>query len=241
MYTESMRLYAGTSGFQYKEWKGSFYPEQLRQAEMLRYYAERLETVEINSTFYRMPRSAVMKSWASEVSDGFRFVIKASQRITHRARLVDCEETLGYLWGSIRHLGPHLGPVLFQLPPNFGVDLERLREFLAVVPEEIHPVLEFRDASWRSSEVDAVLQERGATRCVTDSEDAELLVGTPTSKVGFARLRREAYSESDLERFVDAIAAQPWEEAFVFFKHEQAGAAAECARSLRAKFEEHRS
>lgn len=238
-----MQLHTGTSGFQYKEWKGNFYPEKIRDAEMLGYYAERMDAVEINSTFYRMPRSAVMKSWASEVRDGFRFVIKASQRITHRARLKDCEETLGYLWGSIRHLESHLGPVLFQLPPNFRADPERLRTFLSTVPTEIHSVLEFRHESWNSAEIDEVLRDCGATRCATDSEDedGDSIVLTPTSKIGFARLRREQYSEHDLDDFVERLAEQPWEEAFVFFKHEEAGAAADLAMRLRAKFEEHTS
>ena len=130
-----MELHVGTSGYSYKEWKGPFYPEDLAAADMLRYYGERLGSVEINNTFYRMPKTSVLESWAEQVGDGFRFSIKASQKITHRKRLKEAGDETGYLVDTVRALGPKLGVLLFQLPPNLKADVERLEGFLAMLPE----------------------------------------------------------------------------------------------------------
>ena len=231
-----MKLHAGTSGFAYKKWKGPFYPADLADAEMLRYYAERLGSVEINNTFYRMPKRAVVKSWAEQVPDGFVFVIKASRRITHQARLKDVDDPLGFLHQSLLELGPHLGPVLFQLPPFLRKDVPRLRDFLAAVPEPLRPVLEFRHASWDDDEVRKTLRDANAALCISDAEgeaDPELL---STADFGYLRCRREGYDEPTLAALAERIAAQPWREAYCFFKHEDGGAAAKQAMQLTEAF-----
>ena len=215
-----MRVLSGTSGFSYKEWKGSFYPEDLANADMLRYYAERLPTVEINNTFYHMPRASVVEHWAEQVPDGFTFVIKASQRITHRARLKDAEEPLAYLWETISKLGPHRGPILFQLPPFFKKDTARLEAFLAALPDGCRAVFEFRHASWRDEEVNEALRAAGAALCVADTEDEPEPELVATADFGYLRLRRPGYEKNELEAWVERVLSQPWREAFVFFKHE---------------------
>ena len=129
-----MHLYTGTSGYSYKEWKGIFYPEELKNTGMLGYYSERLRSVEINNTYYRMPKKSVVEGWATQVPEDFRFVFKASQRITHRKRLKECDEELGFMLGQFAVMGERLGAILFQLPPNLKKDAERLRAFLALCP-----------------------------------------------------------------------------------------------------------
>src|SRR6266542_1192270 len=148
-----MRVLAGTSGYSYKEWKGSFYPEDLPASEMLRYYAARLPAVEINNTFYRMPKASLLSGWAEQVPDGFRFVLKASQRITHQKRLREAGEEGGYFFRVATTLGERLGPVLFQLPPNLKRDLPRLADFLALLPPASRSAFEFRHESWFDEEV----------------------------------------------------------------------------------------
>ena len=161
-----MHLLAGTSGFSYKEWKGSFYPKDLPDKDRLRFYAERLPAVEINNTFYRMPRPELFERWTTEVPEQFVFVIKASQRITHRARLNDVGDAMGYLWHASQSLGARRGPILFQLPPSFRKDLERLESFLAELPDDCHAVFELRHPSWAEDDVHALLRARGAALCV---------------------------------------------------------------------------
>src|SRR4249920_1472970 len=129
-----MRLFVGTSGFSYKEWKGSFYPEDLPASAMLRYYSERLSAVEINNTFYRMPRPEMLAQWSEQVPPGFVFVLKASQRITHQKRLKEAGDSVDYFFRMAASLGDRLGPVLFQLPPNLKKDLPRLAAFLETIP-----------------------------------------------------------------------------------------------------------
>ena len=219
-----MKLRVGTSGFSYKEWKGPFYPKNLPDALMLRHYAERLQAVEINNTFYRMPRSDVMRRWAEEVPDDFVFVIKASQRITHKARLKEVDEALGYLWGAVTKLEAHLGPLLFQLPPWFKKDAERLRTFLASLPDGCRAAMEFRHASWNDEEVLEILRAGGAAMCVADKEGDEDPPLPVTADWGYLRLRREGYGPDELRAWAERVRGQPWEEAFVFFKHEDAGA-----------------
>ena len=233
-----MRLLAGTSGYSYKEWKGPFYPEKTPNAELLRHYAKRLPTVEINNTFYRLPKTEVMERWAGEVPEGFVFVIKASQRITHRARLKDAGETVEYLWKTIQPLGPHLGPVLFQLPPNFRADVPRLQAFLGELPDGLRAVFEFRHESWVNDEVHAVLRDAGAALCIADTDDGEAPDIVPTADWGYLRLRRSDYGADGLRAWADRIAAQPWRDAFVFFKHEDEGAAPRMALQLTEVFGE---
>ncbi|MCA9630463.1 MAG: DUF72 domain-containing protein [Myxococcales bacterium] len=221
-----MRVLAGTSGFSYKEWRGSFYPEDVSANDMLRVYAERLPAVEINNTFYRMPKSSVVASWAEQVPEDFRFVIKASQRITHRQRLRDVDDSVAYLFKVIAILEQRLGAVLFQLPPFLKKDVPLLQSFLAVLPPECRPVLEFRHPSWFCDEVYDALSVGNAALCGGDL-DAETkappLVATTT--FGYLRMRREdtSYSDAELDEWAERISIQRWSEAFVFFKHEVEG------------------
>ena len=165
-----VRLFAGASGFSYKPWKGPFYPEGLPDAEMLGYYAARLPAVEINNTFYRLPKAKMLEDWAAQTPDGFRFVLKASRRITHMQRLKDVGELLGYLFETAGVLGPKLGPLLFQLPPHLKKDLDRLRTFLELVPADRRVALEFRNASWFEDDVFEALRAHDAALCVAETE-----------------------------------------------------------------------
>ncbi len=224
-----MRVATGTSGYAYKEWKGTFYPEKLPPDRMLRYYGEQFSTVEINNTFYRMPSEKVLLNWAAQVPDGFRFVLKASQRITHQKRLQDAGEELGYFLMTSSVLGPKLGPTLFQLPPNFKKDLPRLEAFLDLLPNHWRAAVEFRHASWQDEDVLAALRGRGVALCGADTDEGEAPV-VPTADWGYLRLRREQYQAEDLQRWAQRVLAQPWQEAFVFFKHEDAGTGPALAR-----------
>src|SRR5215831_15281341 len=230
-----MRVLAGTSGFSYKEWKGSFYPEDLPAARMLSYYAERLPAVEINNTFYRMPKPALLESWAAEVSPEFRFVLKASQRITHFKRLKETGAEVDYFFGVASTLGERLGPVLVQLPPNLKKDLPRLEAFLATLPASARPAFEFRHASWFEDDVFAALRSKGAALCVAEDEE----LATPlvaTAAWGYLRLRRQDYDDAAVSEWAGKIRAQTWEEAYAFFKHEDAGSGPRLAAALAERF-----
>jgi uncharacterized protein YecE (DUF72 family) len=218
-----MNLHVGTSGYAYKEWKGSFYPKDLPPDHMLRYYADRFSTVEINNTFYRMPRTEVVEAWAAGVPDGFTFVLKASQRITHMKRLKDVGEPVGYLLQAARALAHHRGPLLFQLPPNLKKDVGRLRDFLALLPAGTRPALEFRNASWFDDEVFALMREHGAALCIAEAEEGVETPFVATADWGYLRFRMADYSRADLKTWATRIQAQPWAEAFIFFKHEDEG------------------
>ena len=225
----------GTSGYSYKEWKGPFYPADLPTADMLRYYGERLNGVEINNTFYRMPKASVLESWSEQVPESFRFSIKASQKITHHKRLKpEAADETDYLVRTVRTLGPRLGVLLFQLPPNLKKDVERLRGFLEMLPRDIPAAFEFRHETWHDDEVFDALRAHGAALCCADTEEDEgdaLLVAT--AGWGYLRLRRPTYERADLERWAAHIAGQPWKRAFVFFKHEDEGAGPRMAAAFR--------
>ena len=226
----------GTSGYSYKEWKGSFYPEDLPAAKMLEFYAGRFDTVEINNTFYRMPEAKMLDKWATQVPDGFTFVLKAPQRITHRQRLSESEEDVRYLFEAASTLGTKLGPVLFQLPPFFKKDSEKLRAFLGVLPPKSPVAFEFRHDSWCDDEVYAILRERDVPICLSDTDeviDPNVLV-IPTASWGYLRLRRTEYTESAISDWARRIAKQPWREAYVFFKHEDEGRGPRFAEQFRA-------
>ncbi len=214
-----MDAYVGSSGFSYDFWRGSFYPEDLPSESMLPFYAATLRAVEINNTFYRMPKADVMKRWAESVPPHFRFAIKASRRITHMARLKDANDNVAYLFKQLEPLGDKLGPVLYQCPPNLKKDLERLRAFLRIVPAGTAPVLEFRHPSWFDEEVYAVLTEHGACLCGSDEDDPDPPL-VRTSDSGYLRLRAEDYDEPALQRWI-ARARELWPTLYVFFKHEQ--------------------
>ena len=219
-----MRLSVGTSVFSYAEWKGPFYPADLATSEMLAYYAERLPSVEINNTFYRLPRRSVLEGWAADVPESFRFAVKASQRITHQKRLRDAADETRYLLDVTQALGTRLGALLFQLPPNLKLDLERLDRFLELLPPEARAAFEFRHPSWLDTNVLDRLRARSFAWVVNDDADAappDFLVTAPWA---YVRLRREAYPHEELAAWAARIRARELEEAFVFFKHEDAGA-----------------
>ncbi len=220
-----MTIRAGTSGFSYKEWKGPFYPEKLPAKQMLAYYAERLPAVEINNTFYRMPKTQVVESWADQVPDGFRFSIKASRRITHFKRLKDAGDETSYLLGAVEPLGEKLGALLFQLPPNLAKDVPRLETFLDLVPDDVPAVFEFRHASWLDDDVRDLLLARGRSWVAADTGDddepAPLFDG---AAVAYLRLRRPDYDDAALLDWAQTVQASGPDEALVFFKHEDEGA-----------------
>jgi len=216
-----MKIRAGTSGWSYKEWKGFFYPEKLPAKDMLRYYSERFPTVEVNNTFYRLPNLTTLEGWLSQVPEDFSFVLKASKRITHDKRLKDVGDSVEYLLRTSGTLGARLGPFLVQLPPNMKKDVPRLRDFLAIFPARA--AFEFRHASWYDDEVYQALRERNAAWCIADTGEAGDPPFESTADWGYLRLRRVAYEEADLKSYADRIRAQSWGEAYVFFKHEDAG------------------
>jgi len=218
-------LRAGTSGFSYAEWKGAFYPEKLPAREMLAFYAERLPSVEINNTFYRLPKASVLEGWAAQVPASFRFVVKASRRITHFKRLKEAGDETGYLLDTVGALGERLGAVLFQLPPNLPCDLARLEAFLALLPKAGRYAFEFRHASWREEPgVRERLRARNAAWVVADSEEEPVDELVPTADWGYLRLRRPGYGPAELADWLARIRATGWREAFVFFKHEDEAA-----------------
>jgi uncharacterized protein YecE (DUF72 family) len=225
-----MELRCGTSGFSFKEWKGHFYPEKLPADRMLAYYAERLPTVEINNTFYRMPRKDVIAAWREQVPPDFRFVIKASRRISHILRLKDCEEPARYLFEAVAELGERLGAVLVQLPPHFRADVERLEAFLELVPAEIPVAFEFRHESWDDDAVRTALAAHDAAYVVADN-DGTLPAALPAA-AGWAylRLRAAEYSPARLRAWRKLLT--PFERAYVFFKHEDEGAGPKLARKM---------
>ena len=226
-----MQLHVGTSGYSYKEWKGPFYPEDLAAGDMLSFYGGQLGAVEINNTFYRMPTASVLESWAAQVPGSFRFSVKASQKITHRRRLKGAEEETAYLVRTLEALGDRLGVLLFQLPPNLKKDVDRLTAFLGTLPGSLPVAFEFRHESWNDPEVTEALRAHGAALCCADTEegeDDEPIVATASH--GYLRLRRPGYEDADLERWARRVLDQPWERAFVFFKHEDAGAGPRMAR-----------
>jgi uncharacterized protein YecE (DUF72 family) len=227
----SLRLFAGASGFAYKPWKGPFYPADLKDAEMLSYYAARLPAVEINNTFYRLPKAQLLEDWAGQTPEHFRFVLKASRRITHMQRLKEVGELVDYLFKTAATLGQKLGPILFQLPPHMKKDVDRLRTFLDLVPADRKVALEFRNASWFEDDVFEALRAKDAALCVAetepnDKEGGELKVPlVATAPFGYLRLRRAEYSDADLAAWAARMRGQGWSEAYVFFKHEDDGTA----------------
>jgi uncharacterized protein YecE (DUF72 family) len=231
-----MRILVGTSGYSYKEWKGSFYPDDIKNEDMLRFYSARLPTVEINNTFYRMPTKALVAKWSEEVPEGFTFVLKVSQRITHQKRLRDAGEDVSYFFETAAALGPRLGAALFQLPPFLKKDAGRLRDFLAALPAQRPAAFEFRHPSWFDDETYEALRSRDAALCAADTDESgdEGAPIVPTAGWGYLRLRRSDYSDTDLAAWADRVRAQGWDRAFVFFKHEDAGKGPALAARFRA-------
>ena len=218
-----MNLYVGTSGYSYKEWKGTFYPEDLPEKRMLHFYGERFRAVEINNTFYRMPKASVLEAWTAEVPADFKFVLKASQRITHMQRLKDADGSVAYLLKVAGVLKEQLGPLLFQLPPYLKKDTPRLREFLRLLPAEPRCAFEFRHQTWFDSEVFDLLREFQAVLCIAEAENNLEIPFVSTADWGYLRLRRPDYGDKELKDWSKRVQDQGWRDAFIFFKHEEEG------------------
>jgi uncharacterized protein YecE (DUF72 family) len=215
-----MKIYVGTSGYGYKEWKGKFYPEKIQPKEMLGFYSERLSAVEINNTFYHMPTEGVLASWAGQVPDGFVFAIKAPQVITHFKRLRNVEEEAGYLFRTLSTLDKKLGPVLFQFPKSFHADPSALKDFLGLVPADISCAFEFRNPSWLELETLDLIRKREYNLCIADTDEAPSDTIINAATWGYLRLRRSDYTDVDLSQWMERLLSQKWKRAFVFFKHE---------------------
>ena len=232
---EGTRLHVGTSGFAYKEWKGAFYPSDLPASGMLPYYADRFHTVEINSTFYRLPSEDALLAWAEAVPEEFTFAFKAPQTITHRKRLREVDEPVERFLSVIGTLGARLGPALFQLPPNFKKDLQRLEAFLELLPAEMRIAFGFRHPSWFEDDVVSLLGRYDRALCVEeDAEGSTPLIGT--TSWGYLRLRRGAYEDAALRDWSERIRGQGWSEAFVYFMHEETATGPRFASRLQEIF-----
>jgi uncharacterized protein YecE (DUF72 family) len=216
------QLLAGASGYSFKEWKGNFYPQSIKPDAMLAWYGERLPTVEINNTFYQMPKASVLENWAKSTPAGFRFAIKASRRITHFARLKPetAADSVDFLYRNLAALDVKRGPVLFQLPPQMKKDLPRLNEFLRLLPQGHRAAFEFRNDTWFADDVYDALKAAGAALCVSEREDNAPPPLVETVSWGYVRLRLESYSEEDLRKWAERLAATGWRESYVYFMHE---------------------
>ena len=218
----TLKLWAGASGYAFKEWKGSFYPEKIQPEAMLPWYAERLPSVEINNTFYQMPKAEVLERWALATPEAFRFAIKASKRITHVARLAAdaAADSVTYLYKNLAALGAKRGPVLFQLPPFLKKDAARLQDFLHLLPAGHCAAFEFRHDSWFDDDIYALLKSAGASLCLSEREDSTPPPLVETAPWGYVRLRLENYSDADLTAWAERLAATQWQEVHAYFMHE---------------------
>lgn len=226
-------IWVGTSGFQYKEWKGTFYPETLPLAKMLPYYAERFPTTEINYSFRRIPSEKTLANWSANTPQKFHFGLKAPQEITHFRQLRDCTDVLNRFCDALKTLGEKLGPVLFQLPPFLKNDQALLKDFLATIPAGFHSAFEFRHESWFNDETFAALKSKNAALCIADTEE----LTTPiivTADFGYFRLRNPAYTKADIKRWAKAIDQQKpkSKDIYTYFKHEDSGVGPKFARQL---------
>ena len=228
-----MAVWVGTSGYNYPEWKGTFYPETLPAAKMLPYYAERFRTVEINYTFYRAPNEKILDGWSRATPERFALTLKAPRRITHDARLRDCGDRVRQFLETAATLGPKLGALLFQLPPNLKKDLPLVDAFLDAFPPRVRAAFEFRHASWLDEEVYARLRARNLALCVADSETLSTPVLT-TADYGYFRLRDEGYTPADIARWAGVIrdTTSACRDVFVYFKHEESGKGPAFAQAL---------
>ena len=216
------KIVAGASGYSFKEWCGSFYPQKMKAEEMLPFYSARLPTVEINNTFYKFPRANVMENWRDTTPAAFRFAIKAPRRITHIGRLKpeSVTESIGFLYGNLEPLQAKRGPVLFQCPPMMKKDVARLNGFLALLPKGHGAAFEFRNDSWFSDDVYDALKSAGAALVLSEREDNAPPPLVETAPWGYLRLRLEQYSDAELAQWAQRLAATKWSEAFVYFMHE---------------------
>lgn len=225
-----MQYYVGTSGYSYKEWKGPFYPKNLPDKDMLQFYSKNLPAVEINNTFYRMPSADTVRSWGEQVPADFRFVLKASRKITHNKSLQNKGDEVGYLFRTAAHLGDKLGAILFQLPPYLHKNMELLTAFVDLLPSDFKTVFEFRHRSWFDDELYELLREKKCALCCSDSENEELGRLVPTADWGYLRLRKPSYSEAELLDWTRRIKSFDRQAVYVFFKHEEDGFGPKIAR-----------
>ena len=226
-------IWIGTSGYNYPEWKGSFYPPTIPSAKMLPYYAARFPTVEINYTFYRMPTEKIVSGWAAQTPSPFALTLKAPRRITHDRRLKDCGDLVVGFCRVAGTLGDKLGALLFQLPPFARKDLAVFDAFLADLPGGVRAAFEFRHASWFDEDVFSRLADRNLALCIADSDRLSAPVRI-TADYAYFRLRDEGYQPDDIRRWGDTIAreAAGCRDVFVYFKHEDEGKGPEFARLL---------
>jgi uncharacterized protein YecE (DUF72 family) len=230
-----MKAWVGTSGYSYTGWKGSFYPEKLPASAMLAHYAAKLPAVELNNTFYQQPKPPAVTAWSEQVPEDFRFAVKAAQRITHWKRLVGAEEETRYLLATLEPLGERLGCVLYQLPPNLRADPPRLRAFLELLADaapQVKAAFEFRHSSWASAEVLELLGRFGCAWVLAETDEEPLAVRLSGAAWGYVRLRRTEYSPEELRDWARRLRDLGWAEAFVFFKHEDAGVGPRLAADL---------
>ena len=219
-----MKLLAGTSGYAFKEWKGAFYPKELKDDGMLGFYASKFPAVEINNTFYRLPKENVLREWAAQVPETFTFAVKASQRITHHARLKEqAADTVDFLLKNTSVLGERLGPILFQLPPNLKKDTNRFRGFLGLLPSDRRYVFEFRHESWFDDEIYDAMRERDIAMCIIEQDEFKCPV-VSTASWGYLRLHKLDYDNAALTEWANCVTNQRWKEAYVFFKHDESEA-----------------
>jgi uncharacterized protein YecE (DUF72 family) len=230
---QTPRFWIGTSGYQYPEWRGTFYPEKLSTAKMLAFYAERFATTEINYSFRQIPSEKTLMGWSEGTPARFRFSLKAPQKVTHIAKLRDCEETVRFFAKRVSILGPKLGAILFQLPPFLKADVPLLRDFLVTLPPHMRSAFEFRHASWFTEDVFAALKQHKAALCIADTEELSTPVVATAPSVYF-RLRREDYTSQDLSRWVDQVeeCSRNVSDAFIYFKHEETGVGPKFAASF---------
>jgi uncharacterized protein YecE (DUF72 family) len=226
-------IHVGTSGYNYPEWRGTFYPGGLPAKAMFPFYAQRFRTVEINATFYRVPTPQTTTGWLQQAPVGFKYALKAPRQITHLKRLKDCAATVRFFCDSARVLGAHLGPLLFQLPPTFKADTGRLRSFLDLLPADLAAAFEFRHESWFVEDVYALLRQRQVALCIADFGDKTTPVEA-TARHGYLRLRDEGYTSADLDRWALELISHSasWDEVYVYFKHEAAGKGPEFAQTF---------
>jgi len=226
-------IWIGTSGYNYPEWRGTFYPEKLAAAKMLPYYAERFSTVEINYTFYRAPNEKILEGWSSATPERFKLTLKAPKRITHDARLRDCADRVRQFLETAAVLGPKLGALLFQLPPNLKKDVPLLDAFLDAFPPRVTAAFEFRHVSWLDDEIYSRLRARNLALCVADSEKLQTPVEI-TADYAYFRLRDEGYTADDIARWAAVIREKTsgLQDVFVYFKHEESGKGPEFAKAL---------
>jgi len=227
-----MRVRTGTSGFSYKEWKGVFYPEKIKNDAMLEYYGEQFDTVEINNTFHRMPRVELLKKWAGKVPEDFSFVLKAPRRISHKKGLAGVTEPLEMFAANAGTLGARLGPALFQFPPWFKKDFEILAGLTAAIPGGFRCALEFRHESWFDDETYGFLSDHRLALVVSDQKIADPPV-VKTAPFGYVRFRRNGYTDEEMTAWGAKVAQAGWDEVYVFYKHEDEGAAPKMATRFR--------